>query len=124
MNHTPSPRAGIFAYLAALLGAFLIMFALVKAMQHYTSPPPVNQERAAERRQALIEMRAATAQELQEYGWRDQGKGLIRLPVARAMEVALQEWKNPAAARSNLIARVEKATAAPPKPPEEPSIYE
>ena len=40
------------------------------------------------------------------------------------MELTLQEWKDPVAGRSNLIARVEKATAPAPKPPEKPSIYE
>jgi hypothetical protein len=37
------------------------------------------------------------------------------------MEITLQEWQNPQAARSNLMARVEKATA---KAPEKPSQFE
>jgi hypothetical protein len=41
------------------------------------------------------------------------------------MMLVEREWaQNPAAARSNLIARVEKATAAPPKAPEKPSPFE
>ena len=37
------------------------------------------------------------------------------------MELSLKLWQDKDAARSNLIARVEKATAAPPKAPEKPS---
>ena len=48
---------------------------------------------------------------------RHKGKGIVRLPVQRAVELTLQEWQNPGAARSNLISRVEKATALPPAKP-------
>ena len=58
------------------------------------------------------------------YGWVDQAKGVVRLPIAEARKLALREWQNPAAARSNLIARVEKATAAPPPPPAKPNPFE
>jgi hypothetical protein len=48
----------------------------------------------------------------------------VRLPINEAMKLALREWQNPAAARSNLIARVEKATAVPPAAPAKPSPFE
>ena len=69
-------------------------------------------------------MRAAEAGALESYGWVDQAKGVVRLPIAEAMRLALRDWQNPAAARSNLIARVEKATAVPPTAPEKPSEFE
>ena len=56
--------------------------------------------------------------------WADQTKGLVRLPIAEALKITRREWQNPAQARSNLIARVEKATALPPKAPEKPSEFE
>jgi hypothetical protein len=40
------------------------------------------------------------------------------------MKLAGREWQNPAQARSNLIARVEKANYVPPKAPEKPSAFE
>jgi len=61
---------------------------------------------------------------LNSYGWLDQSKGIVRLPISEAMKLALRDWQNPAAGRSNLIARVEKATALPPKTPEKPSQFE
>ena len=35
----------------------------------------------------------------------------MRVPVERAKELILQEWQNPAAGRSNLVARAAKAFA-------------
>ena len=85
---------------------------------------PVAQERVDLRRKALAEVNAANAVILNNYAEVDKAKGLWRVPIARALEVTLQEWQDPAAARSNLIARAEKAAAAPPKPPEKPSEFE
>lgn len=109
----------------AILGAFLIVAGLVWAMRHYTQPPPIDAGRAAERTKALIEMRAANVDSLHNAGWIDQTKGVVRLPIAEAMKLIVAEWqKDPAAVRSDLTARVEKATAAPPKAPEKPNPFE
>ena len=116
--------ARLTAYAIGILGTFLIVALLVLAMQHYTKPAPVGANRVEERYKFLQDQRAADAKALTEYEWIDKDKGIVRLPVQRAVELTLQEWQNPAAARSNLISRVEKATAAPPKAPEKPSIYE
>jgi hypothetical protein len=124
MNDQPvSERTGL-AYLIGILGSLLIVAALVWAMQRYTQPPPLGEERIALRKKALTDLRAAEANELESYGWVDQAKGVTRLPVAEAMKLALRDWQNPATARSNLIARVEKATAAPPAAPAKPSPFE
>ena len=112
------------AYVIGILGTFLLMAGLVWLMRHYTQPTPLGANRAAERIKNLKEMRAANEDAISSYAWQDQAKGLVRLSVARAMEITLQEWQNPAAARSNLIARMEKATAPPPKAPEKPSEFE
>jgi hypothetical protein len=112
------------ANVLAILGTLLIMAGLVWLMRHYTQPAPLGADRAQERIKNLREMRAANFEALNNYAWQDQAKGLVRLPVARAMEITLQEWQNPAAARSNLIARMEKATAPAPKAPEKPSEFE
>jgi hypothetical protein len=84
----------------------------------------VDAARRAERARALAELRAAEADALQHPAWLDQTKGLVRLPMDVAMQLTEREWQNPAQARSNLIARVEKATALPPPPPSKPSEFE
>ena len=112
------------AVAAGVLGAFLIFGVLVWAMWHFTQPAPLGEDRVAVRKKALADMRAAEAEDLNNYGWLDQAKGVVRLPIAEARKLALREWQDPAVARSNLIARVEKATALPPKAPEKPSAFE
>ena len=116
---------GKLATALAGIGAFLIVAALVWAMRHYTQAPDLNAERAAERARALAELRAAETEALNQVGWIDQGKGVVRLRVSDAMRMVEQTWgKNPAAARADLIARVEKATAVPPAAPAKPSEFE
>lgn len=124
MNPQPARERTGLAYLAGILGSLLIVAALVWAMQRYTQPPPLGEDRIAVRKKALADLRAAEASELESYGWVDQTKGVVRLPINEAMKLALREWQNPAAARSNLIARVEKATAVPPAAPAKPSPFE
>ena len=125
MNGRPSfDRARATAYAIGISGTFLLVALLVLAMRHYTQPAPVGANRVQERYKFSQEQRAADAKALSEYDWQDKDKGIVRLPIQRAVELTLQEWQNPAAARSNLISRVEKATAAPPKAPEPPNKYE
>ncbi len=123
IDHPVRDRGGLI-FLISVLGAFLIVAALVWTMIRYTQPPPLGEDRVAVRKKALAELRAAEAEELSTYAWLDQAKGVVRLPIADALKLTLREWQNPAAARSNLIARVEKATALPPKAPEKPSQFE
>ena len=113
-----------YSVTVAVVVASLIFVALVWKMRQYTTPEPLGAARAAERAKALVEVRAAEADALNNAGWMDQTKGLVRLPIGEAMKLAEREWQNPAQARSNLIARVEKATALPPKAPEKPSPFE
>jgi hypothetical protein len=124
MKSQPASERTRLAYVMGVLGALLIVAALVWAMQRYTQPPPLGEDRIAVRKKALADLRAAETSELTSYGWVDQPKGVVRLPITEAMQLALRDWQNPPAARSNLIARVEKATAAPPAAPAKPSAFE
>lgn len=123
MNGSCCNKTKVAVYVIAILGSFLILAALVKIMQTKTSDSIVA-SRNEERRKNLVALQAEATQASKNYGWQDQGKGIIRLPINRAMEVALQEWQDPKTARSNLIARVDKATAPAPKAPEQPSEFE
>jgi hypothetical protein len=105
----------------AVAGALLVVVSLVLILRHFTAPPPVNLARIEERKRALALLVADNGRVLQNYDWMDQAKGVVRVPVVRAMDLAVQYWQDPAAGRSNLIARVEKATA---KPPVKPNEYE
>ena len=113
-----------YSVTVAVVLACLIFVGLVWKMRQYATPAPVGAERAAERAKALVELRAAEAEALNNVGWVDQAKGVVRLPIADALKLAERQWQNPAQARADLISRVEKATALPPKAPEKPSAFE
>jgi hypothetical protein len=121
--NSSSGQQRVFSFLG-ILAAFLTVAALVAVMRSYNRPPPLDQSRVAQRKAALAELREGNSKALNNYDWQDQAKGIVRLRIDRAMELTLDEYKNPAAARSNLIARAEKALAAPPAPPPAPNKYE
>ena len=113
-------------YIITILGTFLIVAVLVRVMVDYTRPAPPGEDRAKLRHKNLEELHAANVEVLNNpnYVWQDQAKGIVRMPISQAMELSLKLWQDKTVARSNLIARVEKATAAPPKAPEKPSQFE
>ncbi len=110
----------IVVYAVALSGSFLLLIALAGMMNHYTKVAPVGQARTLERQTNLKAHQAENAEALNNLA-KDPLKDVVRLPIKTAMELAVQEGKNPAKARANLIARMEKALA---KPPEKKSEFE
>jgi hypothetical protein len=119
---TQKTRLG--AYLIGLLGTFLIVALLVHFMQFYAQPPSIAATRASERMQILADFKTANDPLLEKYDWQDQPKGFVRVPIERAKELVLQEWQDPLAARSNLMARAAKEFALPPKAPPPKNVYE
>jgi hypothetical protein len=111
-------------YVLGIAGTFLLVAGLVWLLRSYTQTPPLGQARIQERVKNLNDHRAANAALLEKYDWQDKTKDVVRVPIERAKELTLQEWQNPAAARSNLLARAAKAFYVPPKAPEKPSQYE
>ena len=123
-SETCCQKTRIGAYVAGFAGTFLIFALLGRLMQSYSEPPSNAATRAAERMQILSDYKAASAPLVEKYDWQDQAKGFVRVPIARAKELVLEEWQNPVAARSNLMFRAAKAFEPPPKVPEKPNIYE
>jgi hypothetical protein len=107
-----------------VLGAFLIVAALVWAMKYYTTPPSLTAQRAAERALNLSTLRGAEATAMGNYEWIDHDKGIVRLTVDRAVQLSIAAGQDPAAARKDLIARAAKAYYVPPKAPEKPNAFE
>jgi len=109
--------AGKAAWAVAIIGAILIVVFLDRQLKRYTAAPPVDAGRAEERSKTLAEIRNTEADQLDHTGWIDPTKGLVRLKIEDAMVLTEQKWKDPTAARNDLIARVEKANPPPPPPP-------
>ena len=113
-----------YSVTVAVVIVCLIFAALVWKTRQYTTPAPLGAERSAERAKALVELRAAETDTLTTVAWIDQGKGIVRLPIADAIKLAEKQWQNPAQARATLNDRVEKAFYVPPPPPPKPSAFE
>jgi hypothetical protein len=125
MNTRSETRSHLGIYFVAALCAFLIVGGMAWLLYARTRPAALNQARIEERLKNLREITATTTDALNNYGWQDQPKGLVRLPITNAMALVVREWKNPAAGRSNLLARVEKANPPPPPPePAKPTPFE
>jgi hypothetical protein len=106
------------------LVASLLFAAFVLWLKCANPAPAVDADRAAERAKDLAEIRAAEAQALDNPGWIDQSRGVVRLPIDVALQMAAQAWQNPAQARADLIAREAKATAPAPVAPAKPNLFE
>jgi hypothetical protein len=100
-----------------ILIGFFVMFWLVRGMYHEQPYQPVNADRGLARKKARMELSAKAIEALNTPGWVDQNKKIVRLPIARAMELTIENYKNPEAARSNLITRAQKAAAPAPAQP-------
>lgn len=125
MNTRPESRTYLGIYFVAVLCAFLIVGGLAGLLYSRTRPAGLNQARIEERVKNLRDILATSTEALQNYGWVDQPKGIVRLPITNAMELVVREWKNPAAGRSNLLARVDRANPPPPPPePAKPTAFE
>lgn len=105
-------------YVVAVIGAFLIVAGLVFVMRHYTRTESLGSARADARKKARIALQAENLDVLHSanYAWQDQAKGIVRMPIDRAMDLSLKMWQNPAAARADLVKREDKATFVPPPP--------
>ena len=106
--------------LVFLIACFLFA-GLVFWVRHVNSFPAINADQAALRAKDLAEIHATEAQALDNAGWIDPSRGVVRLPIDTAMKLAAQEWIDPARARADMIAREEKASAPAPKAPAAPA---
>ena len=114
------------AYAIAIIGAILIIVFINHQLKQYTRAPAIDEGRAEERAKALAEIHNTEADALNNTGWMDPTKGIVRLRIDDAMNLMVQTWgTNAAAGRSNLIERAAKAN--PPPPPQAPppkSVFE
>ena len=112
---------------AAALGFVLaggLFAALAVAAKLSLAVPTVDADRGAARSKALAEIRTTEDKALSSAAILDAAHGTVRLPIDTAMQMTADACKNPAAARADLKARAEKATAELPKAPQKPSAFE
>ena len=104
-------------YGIVIIGLFFTLFLFTRGMYRENRPERPNATaRAAERIKARDELRSKTSAALANGGMVDTNKGIVRIPIARAMQMTVDAYQNPDALRSNLVARAQKAAAPAPQP--------
>ena len=98
-----------------ILGS-LIFIVLVAIVKLSTTVPAIDADRAATISGDLHDIRTNEAVSLDTPAWIDRSRGIVRLPIETAEQLAAQTWTNSAQARADLIARAHRASAPAPKP--------
>lgn len=87
-----APKSSFLVTAAAVVGGFLI-FVLILVIAYLPGKPaplPEGTKTPAERAAILKEMRAKEVAG-NSYGWVDQGKGIVRVPIERAMQLTVDD---------------------------------
>ena len=89
----PSASKNFWVTLLAAVGGFAI-FLLIVFIAYLPQKPdrlPEGSKTPAERAALLSDLRAKEKSATTTYGWVDQPKGVVRLPLDRAVELTIQE---------------------------------
>jgi hypothetical protein len=120
MNNEKINRASGAAI--GFIAASLIFIVLVAIVKFSVRVPAVDADRAAAISMALFEIRTNEVASLNDVGWVDKQRGIVRLPIETAMQMV--ERQTPESARADLIWRAEQAGAPLPKQPAKPNPFE
>lgn len=91
----PEAKGSFTATLLAVVGGFSIFLVilLVAYLPNKAAPAGDGVKTPAERKAALAELRGKEQTTASTYGWVDKDKGVVRLPIERAVELTIQEAK-------------------------------
>lgn len=128
MNPDPAPNApDVNRASGAAVGfiiAALLFIGLALIVRCSATVPAIDADRSAAIANDLSEIRSNEVVALDTPGWIDRSRGIVRLPINTALQLAAQEWKDPAQARADLIARAKKAAAPAPQAPPAANPFE
>ena len=92
------------------VGSFLIIGFLAWWMVRNRDLSLPDAERAAARLKALSDIRSANSEVMEVYKMEDPNKGLVRLPVSRAMQIIGDEWQDGQVGRQKFLKRFQNST--------------
>ena len=81
----------IFATFVVTIALFLTGLYWLKSFFTVTGNQEIYRKVLAPVNPALLDLRAQEGQVLGSYGWVDKEKGIVRIPVERAMDLLLEE---------------------------------
>lgn len=95
------PELRRLLWAVAIASAAAVALATVQYLIVHRGPPapdaplPPEPRLQAAPREDLAELRRRQSRLLESYGWSDRGRGLVRVPIERAMELLLEEDQGP-----------------------------
>ena len=92
-SQNTSASSGSLTTVAAAIGAFAIFALIVFIAYLPKTPAPLADgvRTPVQRKAALAELRAKEKAAATTYGWVDQANGVVRIPIAEAITITIQE---------------------------------
>lgn len=90
-NPIPEINGKSFLMSAAGIVVLLLAFAFVLLVTYSGNDAPTETVRNYPDAPKAAELKAKDAEILTSYGWVDKGNGVVRIPVANAMELVVQD---------------------------------
>jgi hypothetical protein len=84
-----SPVRAVLIGTAVLILLLAATFAGLKLRNPVSATEAEDSQRSAERIKNLADLQAADKAKLTTYGWNDRAKGIVHIPVTKAMELVL-----------------------------------
>jgi hypothetical protein len=93
-----APKSNFLITAAAVIGGFLIfvLILVIAYLPNQAAPIPQGTKTDKERAEILAALRAKEHDTSTTYGWVDQTKGIVRVPIERAMQLTIEDLNRPA----------------------------
>jgi hypothetical protein len=88
----PSQRSVLFSFFG-ILGTFLLFLLIVFVAYIPYRPRPVDAQLIQDRKAKLSDYRMKVDKEINSYGWVNQPKGVVRIPVSEAMKITVSKYE-------------------------------
>jgi len=95
-SEKPQLSTGILLWIGVLILLLAAVLGGLWLNRSNTATETEDADRAAVRTKNLVELQAADSNALTTYGWNDQAKGIVHIPIGRALELVLPTLQNSA----------------------------
>ena len=88
-----APKSGFLLTAAAVVSGFIIFVVIlvIAYLPNQAAPIPQGTKTPEERAALLRDLRARETEAATTYGWVDQPKGIVRVPIERAMQLTIED---------------------------------
>ena len=88
----PSQSSVLFSFFG-IVGTFLLFLLILFLAYIPYRPVPVDMQQIEDRKTKLSNYRSSVDKEIDSYGWVNQPKGVVRIPVSEAMKLTVRKYE-------------------------------